>query len=375
MTSSALLLRTRFGRLSPASACSIVSALLLLIAAGLWSGVAPAATDPATMTAGEDTSHGDLALYRKIIGDVAKGQSYYAAVATEYRRWNYPLKPVFAVRTPVLATAMAALPNDTARALSLRLLVITVFAAWGWRLWHLFRQPVVVGAGLLLLGCGLVPGLIPGAYAFHEVWAGDLIALSLAVYDPRRWWPSVLIGLMAVVLRELSLPYLLAMGALALFEGRKREALAWAATVGCFLAIFAIHAHVLAGLVHPDDKVSVSWLHLGGWSFVLSSSKWNTLLSLAPSWLVAAAVPLMLLGLVGWPGPLGMRLAAICLGYCLLFLGIGRLQNFYWGLLVAPLMGLGLLTGPRGLWDLARSLWAAHPGEGRTSSRQSNGTF
>jgi hypothetical protein len=333
--------------------------LLLLIVVGLWSGVAQGRADPARIDgpiAHADAGRGDVALTLQIIDDVAKGQSYYAAVAAEYRRWHYPLRPAVAVRSPLLALAMAALPDDAARSLTLRVLLIAVMAAWSWRLHRLYGRPVIAGVGLLLLCLGLLPGFAAHAYTFHDIWAGALLALSLAVYDPRRWWWSVVLGFFAVAVRETAFPCLLAMGAAALFEGRRREALGWTAAMAAFLAVFAVHAHLLALQLKPDDQVSVSWLGLGGWPFVLLNAKWNALLMFAPPWLTAVLVPLMLLGLAAWPGPLGLRLALICAGYNLAFLVAGRPDNYYWGLIIAPLMALGLLAAPGGFFRLAACL-------------------
>jgi hypothetical protein len=330
---------TRFSGLSPVAAGSVLIGLLLLIVSGFLGGVV---STPAVTRGG----HGDQALYVRVIDDVARGQSYYSSVVTEYRRGHYPLKPAVAVRNPLLATAMAALPNDAMRTLALRVLVIAVIVAWGWRLHLLFGRPVLVGVGLLLMSSGLLPSMAAGAYAFHEIWAGALIALSLAVHDPRRWWPSVVIGLLAVVVRELALPYLLVMGVFALIEGHRREASAWTVAVIVFFGILACHAHLLAAYLSTGDPASPGWLGFGGWAFVLSNAKWNALLILTPPWLSAVIVPIMLLGLASWPGPLGLRLAATCFGYNLAFLVVGRPDNFYWGLIVAPLMALGLLLAP-----------------------------
>jgi hypothetical protein len=349
MTITDLLPPTRFCGLPRLATGAILAGLLLVIAVGIVGGVAHDHHPPV------DVSHSDLGLYKRVIGDIDRGLPYYSAVTAEHRQGHYPLKPAYAVRNPLLATAMAALPDDGARTLSLRILAILVLAVWGWRLHFQFGRPVLVGAGMLLLGYGMPAALIGGLYPLHDIWAGTLIALSLGLYDPRRWLPSVMIGFVAVVLRELSLGYLVAMGTMALFDGKRREALAWAVAIVAFFGVFAVHAHLLAAELKPGDLASQGWLGFGGWPFVLATSKWNALLVLAPPWLIATVVPLMLLGLAGWPGPLGVRLALICFGYNFAFLVFGRSDNFYWGLIIAPLMMLGLLMAPVGLWDLARS--------------------
>jgi hypothetical protein len=340
---------TRFGKLTPLAAASLLLGLLLLIVAGLFGGA------PSKSAVARD-GQGDQALYMRIIDDVAAGQSYYSAVVAEHRRGHYPLKPAVAVRGPLLATVMAALQNDILRTLSLRILVIAVLAAWVWRLRALFGWTRFTRFATLPLICGVLPALVAGAYSFHEVWAGALIALSLAVHNPQRWWPSVVIGFLALALRELSLVYLVVMGSMALVEGRRREVLAWGVAIIAFFCIFAIHAHLLAPHLQVGDAASSGWLAFGGWPFVLSTIKWNAVLVIAPHWLVCIALPFMLLGLAGWPGPLGARLALTAFGYTLAFLAAGRPDNSYWGLIVAPLMTLGFLMAPGSVMDVLRAL-------------------
>lgn len=350
MTIPELLPPTRFQAMPRRAALAVLAGLLLLIAAGIVGGVARERADRGP------PGHGDLELYMAVISDVANGQPYYAAVTAEQRARHYPLKPAFTVRNPLLAYAMVALPDDAARTLSLRILAILVMSAWGLRLYLMYRRVVVVGAGMTLLACGLVAAMVGGLYAFHDIWAGALIALSLAVRDDRRWLASVLIGLVAVVLRDLSLLYLLVMGALALYDGKRREALAWALAIAAFLVVLAVHAHLVAEQLRPGDHRSPGWLAFGGWPFVLENAKFNALLALDPPWVIATAVPLMLLGLAAWPGPLGTRMAAICFAYNLAFLFFGRPDNSYWGVIIAPLLALGPLMAPWGLWELATNL-------------------
>ena len=349
MTIPELLPPTRFRALPRRAALAVLAGLLLLIAAGIAGGVAH------DRTYRGPPGHGDLELYMSVIYRVAKGQPYYVAVTTEQRTRHYPLKPAFTVRNPLLTYAMAALPGDAARNLSLRILAIVVMAAWGLRLHLLFGRTVIVGAGMVLLACGLVAAMLGGLYAFHDIWAGALIALSLAVRDERHWLASVLIGFLAVVLRDLSLLYLLVMGALALYDGKRREALAWAVAIAAFLAVLAVHAHFVGEQLRPGDHRSPGWLAFGGWPFVLANAKFNALLVLDPPWVIATAIPLMLLGLAAWPGPTGARLVVVCSAYILLFVFFGRPDNSYWGVIITPLMALGPLMAPRGLWDLARN--------------------
>lgn len=303
---------------------------------------------------------GDLALYRAIINDVARGQSYAAAAVAEQRAAGYPVRPFVTVRLPTLAVALAALPSETARRAALASLACITLLACAWRARAVLPSPGTAWAWVTIaIFTGVAPAFVASAYALHEVWAGLLITLSLAVYRPGRWGASLALALLAVSIRELAAPFLVVMAALAWREGRKGEAAAWLfgiAALGCGLWL---HARRLASLVVASDRAGPGWLALGGWRFVLQTLRMNTVLLVAPVWLAAVAAPLALLGLLSRRGLLSDRIALTILGYCGAFLFIGRFSNAYWGFLLAPVWPLGLvgaaslLRDPRGRCDWA----------------------
>src|SRR3546814_3515006 len=85
----------------------------------------------------------------------------------------------------------------------------------------------------------------PALIVFHEGWSALLIALSLALYRKDRWWPSVVLALLALLIRELALPFVLLMGGLALLSLNCRELFAWSAvTLICAIALWC-HAHAV----------------------------------------------------------------------------------------------------------------------------------
>ncbi len=338
---------TRFDALTQRWAGILLLTTILLVVAGMICNVAG---KQQTSTAPHG---GDVALYAKIVDEIAQGRSYYEAATVEHREFGYPLKPVLTVREPFLALALGAFSDRETGFLVLRILTLAVFAAWGWRLQTQFDHPAWTIAGVFLLFLGAaVPFIAENYVYFHEVWAGLLIALSLALYSPRRWGWSLAIGFLATCVRETGALYLVVMVGTALFEKRKHEAAAWGAAILLFAGIMLLHAHMLEHYLHPGDVVSKGWLCFGGVPFLLSTARWNAALLLAPSWVIAAVVPLMLLGAAGWPGKTGRRLAAVCLGYGLFFLVLGRPNNSYWGLIVAPLMGISLLMAPGTLFRL-----------------------
>lgn len=333
-------------RLPPWLAVALLAAVATLIAAGL-------AISPHHRPGPAPNRSSDARLYRRIVEDVAGGKAYYAAAAQESRREGYPLRPFLAMRPPLLVVLLARLPTEAARRGVLAGLAMLTLAAWAWRLRDLAaEQPMRYAFAIALLSTGLGPDLADLAYAFHEAWAAALIALSLAVHDPRRWWPSLLLGLAAGLIRELAIPYLAVMALFALLEGRRREAAAWVAAVAVVAVALTAHALAVNAVTMPTDLQSPGWLGLGGWPFVLRTVQWNLVVSLAPRLLAAALLPLALLGLLAWPGPLARRVAAITFGFVAAFCFVGRADNYYWGLMIAPLWPLGLFAVDSGLKTL-----------------------
>ena len=87
-----------------------------------------------------------------------------------------------------------------------------------------------------------------------------------------------------------------------------------------------------------------------GYPFVLHLAQLNMALMQAPLWVAALVLPPALLGLLFWSGGgggRGARTAFVVLGYALGFCFIGRPNNDYWGLIIAPLWPLGLAEADR----------------------------
>jgi hypothetical protein len=103
------------------------------------------------------------------------------------------------------------------------------------------------------------------------------------------------------------------------------------------------------------EKTHEGWMGLGGWAFVIRTARANPILQYAPSWLAGVLLPLALLGLTAWSGPIGTRVAVTVGAYVSAFLIVGRSVNDYWGLMYAPLLPLGLLLAPQALASLVRT--------------------
>ena len=306
----------------------------------------------------------DLALYDRVIARIGHGENYYAAAAEEHRASDYPLRPGVAVRLPTLAYldlwlgdrgqgADVLVPGELVAALALLLAVV-----WAW--WRrLGEEPggapyQRIGTALIFMGASL--GLNRYYFVLHELWAGMLIALSLALHRPgQRWFGAVLVAAVALAIREHALPYVMLMAALALWRRDWKEGAAWLAVIAAFFAYLGVHLYLVAQQVRPDDVIGPNWLMLRGLSGWLSSVVLSSNLRFLPHFVSGPLVLLMVLGWAGWRSPLGSTATLLFLGYGLLFMIAGRADNFYWGAVIAPAMFAGLAFMPRAVRSLAKA--------------------
>lgn len=314
---------------------------------------APAETAPAP--SGGLPRDTDLQLYDSIAARVAAGENYHAVAVEEQRARNFPVRPGLAVRLPTLAWVTAALGAWGMMILAGALAMATL-VSWHYRLRDINGSQGRLRFILLLLVIGAATGLKPQYLALHEVWAGMLIALSLGLYRPQRWIFAVIAGALALFVRELALPFVLLMLAVAWARGNRGEAAAWLGVVLLFGILLVVHLAAVAQYTLPSDPASPSWLAwrgLGGWTsnIVLSSP-----LYLLPGWLAAPLALLPLLGWAGWRSWFGVTGFLLCLGYGVLFMIAGRDNNFYWALLVMPVWFVGYAFVPRALAGLWRSV-------------------
>lgn len=303
----------------------------------------------------------DLALYDHVIERIGKGENYYAVAADEHRKAHYPLRPGVAVRLPTLAYlsmwlgdtgrgAEVIVPGSMGAAL---VLLVAVVLAW-WK--RLGEEPggaqfQRIGTALMFMGASL--GLNRYYFVLHELWAGMLIALSLALHRPgRKWLASLLVAALALAIREHVLPYVLLMGALALWRRDWKEATAWGALVAAFACYLTWHLGQVAQHVLPSDPMGPSWLELRGLSGWLSNVVLSSNMRFLPHFIAGPLVVLMVLGWAGWKSPLGTTATLLYLGYGLAFMIAGRPDNFYWGAVIAPAMFVGLAFVPRAAGSL-----------------------
>ncbi|GMM92342.1 hypothetical protein [Qipengyuania sp. MTN3-11] len=349
-------------RRGPAVLLLAVLAVLVLLTASIpptasMDGEAAAvpALSPSSDDAPANTERDDdLALYDRIIARVADGEDYYAAAVEEQRAGDYPVRPGLAVRLPTLAILHARLGEGGLQAIAFLLLAAT---AWAW--WRrLGAEPGGAryrnfAAALIVLGGSTI--LNRYYFVLHEFWTGMLIALSLGLHRPGRYWPALAVAALALALREHTLPFVLLMAAMALWRRHWREGLAWLTLTGIFALALRFHLEAVAALVLPTDPQGPPWLVLDGMRGWLSKVVLSSNLRFLPHWLAGPLAVLMVFGWSGWRSPAGSTATLLLLGYALAFMLAGRANNFYWGAVVAPLMFVGLAFVPVAATSLIRA--------------------
>lgn len=238
--------------------------------------------------------------------------------------------------------------------LLLGLLVVTILLFM-----HQLRSQALplerVGAGILLLFGGAA-AITPEAGLIHELLAGLLLTLALALYQPARWWPALIAAGLALAVRELAAPFVLLWLAFAVFQKRWAEA----AGVAALLALFAIglYLHYLGVEAQrlPGDAASQGWDAMAGIGLPLMALSKLTALLILPLWLAAPLAVLPLLGWLGLGGRLGLFAAIWFAGFFTAMALFARPENFYWVQLTLPAYLAGFAFVPRSLADLASAI-------------------
>jgi hypothetical protein len=342
---------SRFADLSPPRARIGLALLLLLLFATLTALAVPA---PATLSgdpAKRADDQADVVLYEAIVEGVRHGGNYYDVAADQLRAGDYPMKPFVTFRLPTLAVVQAMLPRWAVIVL-LYALAGGVMIAWFARLRPAFARPLPLIFAMVLLAGGLGAFVQPDLASFHEVWAGLLVALSLALRRPGCWVAAAGVGALAMLIRETAALYVAVMFVLALIEGERREAIGWAAGVALLAIAVVAHAYAVAEVVRALDPASPGWAGMLGFGFFVEAMTMSTALRLAPIWLAALLLGLSLFGWAAWCDGTGARALATFTVYALLISLFGRADTFYWGLMAAPAILVGLAFSPDGVKDL-----------------------
>ncbi len=364
MSGTAALPRTRFAALTRWPALAVLLLTLGLMLASLNFPMPP--TVPLPVLVRDARAPGavisdpnpDLVLYRAINRRMDAGEGYYRAAAAEQRKQGYPLRPFVTFRLPTLALLHHALGRQLMTALLWGLIALVVLAWWV-RLDGAFADPGRRVIGFMLVISGVALCWRQELIVLHDNWAGLCVSLSLALHRPGRAWPSMVMALAAVLIREIALPYALLMGAFAVWNRAWREVIGWGLVLVVACGVMVAHYGAVADVVTLADPASQGWAVFGGWPFFVLALRQCTALRGLPVALGAGLVPLAMLGWLAWASQAGLRGLLLIIGYVLIMMAAGRPENFYWGLLVAPAFLLGLAFIPPALADLWRAVRAA----------------
>jgi hypothetical protein len=307
----------------------------------------------------------DLTVYDHVIERLQRGESYYPAAAAEHRIIGFPLTPGLAVRLPTLVWFYSLIGEQGERIFAILLLIVAMIVWWR----RLGSEPGaeerrLLGISLIALNAVLVLNVY--FYRLHELSAGMLLAISFGLHRPGKWFPAILPAAAALAIRELALPYVLLMAAMALWRRDLRETAAWSLLAVVFLIGLAVHLHLVAEQVRPGDYVSRSWFALRGLSGLLENMIFTTNFRYLPHFLAGPLVILALLGWAGWRSAAGTFGVLLFLGYGLAFMIAGRDENYYWGMMITPTLALGLAFTPMAVKSLVRAAFARPDGGAKT---------
>lgn len=326
-----------------AAVLSCLSAWALLAGSGIDEVSAPRAED----------GQGDLALYARIAERVASDEPYYDAAVAEQYAHGYPTSPAPAIRLPTVTYLAATLGDGALWGFRALLVAVAVSALLRFERLAPTRLEWFGAAAVAAVSLGMFAD--PQAFLFADAWAGSLIALSLYVYRRDRWWWSLGVGLAAVLVRELAVPYLGVMGVLA-WRRNRVEALSWWTAGIAFVPIYALHWWAAIRAARTGGiAASDGWLSFGGWPHVVDTFRDSSILIAAP---YTAAVLAVAAAVAGWSvvdRRWSVPVLATACTFMALFMMAGRPDTAYWGLLYAPVFAPGAVFFPRFLLALRRS--------------------
>jgi len=178
----------------------------------------------------------------------------------------------------------------------------------------------------------------------------------MVAYGLKRPYLAVALGVAALFVRELSLPYCLLAAALAWRQGKRQEVLGWLAGLAAWALFFALHVMAVRNWM-PAGAIAhrEGWIQFGGLPFVISIMQMHVGLLLLPQWVAAIYLVAVLFGVAGWQGEMGQRLGLTVSLYVAAFSVVGHDFNQYWGELLVPLACFGAARSLTALADLLRA--------------------
>jgi hypothetical protein len=296
----------------------------------------------------------DLHIYRGVVERVRSGQDYYDAAAT----YLTAATSVFNWRLPTYAWGLSVFPDPLWAFVLLVALAVAAVLLTSVLIQPAAGRVVVLITTVLLLGGTFGWSFYePDAFYATEPWCEVLLLLSVCAYAGGCWPAGCALGLAALLVRELALPYCGVALLLAVWGRRWREVAAWVAGLSILFWLFSWHRAAVAA-VSPASEVGQvgQWLNLETWGmqFLLTSCQMNVFLRALPPWVIALYLPLSVLGLAGWHSAIGNRIALTTAAYVVPFVIVSGWS--YWGFFYTPFLVLGILRAPAALRDLIKAL-------------------
>ena len=233
-------------------------------------------------------------------------------------------------------------------------LAVIAVVLWGWRLGRDPQLPWWYAVGALGVLGNVTQTAYPEWAVIHEVSAGLLIAIALALYRRDAQWPTFIVMVIAVSIRETALPVAALLGLLSLIDRNWRMVGAWLALAFAFVIGMGFHAQHVVAVARPTDLNSAGWTGMGGWSTYLKFVAQSSGLRYLPAWATAVVVPFALFGWLSWRSRMGTIMLIVHLGYALLLMLAARKDNFYWAMILVPTLFVGLVFVPSALWTALR---------------------
>lgn len=319
--------------------------MLLALSLFVWSMVAGSNLSTEMVDQKPVKKGGDLGLYERVVEGVRSGGNYYDVVMHEHLAGPYATSPPTAIRTPVL-TYIHVILGDFAPWLLAALAILVILV--------LLRETEVITKNRLewyvAIACSAIAfGMYanPSAAYFHEAWAAVLMVLSMFLASKNRIVWAATLGLLAVSIRELAAPFLVLM-LIFHFRSGWRRWVPWLASLSVFSALYALHWRAavdaskgLTALVSPP------WMVFGGWPHAVDAFMFSGPLRVLPFAVSAIVLPLAILGWISVDAKFARLVSVTVLAFWVFFCLAGRVQNAYWGHLVASITLVGLAFAPR----------------------------
>lgn len=328
----------RMTGLSPIVARWVLALLILLVVIGY-----------ATQGAFEPVAERLTPVTMTVLDHVRHGQSFYPAAIDALRESERALRPaIIAVPLPALFVTLALLPPLVWHG-AMMLLGVVMIMGWLRRVIPVLEGRIAIGLFVILLIAGVFPLPNLPMVTAPESWAGVLIALSLVQRRPEASLSAVTLGLIAMILTPMALPYAVVMLVMAAQAGARREAIGWVTALAVALLLLAAHAQALNPLVSAVDPAMDSPFHGIAPGTLIAAVADAQSVGVLPMSLIVPLAVLAALGWAHWRTPAARRAGVTMAVYALLALVTGS-PAMIMGL--SPLFFPGVVFAPDAVRDL-----------------------